>query len=57
MGIWPADEVVVIVKWLANEDAETYLRRKLTTSGEEAGGEGWNVLTRYRPYYKLMCRG
>ena len=47
-GIWFADEVVVIVKSLADEDAVTYLRVKRVTSSKEAGGEGWNMLTRYQ---------
>ena len=44
MGRGPADEAVVVVKLEADEDAVTYPRIKLTVSGRDAGGEGWNML-------------
>jgi hypothetical protein len=43
MGRGPADEAVVVVKLGADEDAVTYLRAKLSASGRDAGGEGWNM--------------
>jgi len=43
MGKWIADEAIVVVKLLANEDVVTYLRVKLTDSCKDAGGEGWNM--------------
>ncbi len=44
MGRGSADEAVVAVKLGADEDAVTYLRVKLSVSGSNAGGEGWNML-------------
>jgi hypothetical protein len=37
------DEAVVGVKPVADEDAVTYLRRKLPESDREVGAEGWNM--------------
>ncbi len=45
-GRGSADEAVVVVKLEADEDAVTYLRVKLSVSGSNAGGEGWNMLLR-----------
>jgi len=38
-----ADEVVVVVKLGAYEDAVMYLRGKLSVNGRNVGGEGWNM--------------
>ena len=43
MSRWSADETVVVVKLLTNEDAVTYLRIKLSASNKDVGGEGWNM--------------
>lgn len=43
-GRGSADEAVVGVKPVADEDAVTYLRIKLPESGRDAGAEGWNML-------------
>jgi hypothetical protein len=43
-----AEEAVVVVKRVANEDMVTYLRIKRTVSAEKkkvGEGEGWNMLT------------
>jgi len=37
-----AEEAVVVVKLKAGEDAVTRPRIKLSVSGRNAGGEGWN---------------
>ncbi len=38
-----SDEAIVGVKLVANEDAVTYLRIKLSESDKEVGAEGWNM--------------
>jgi len=38
-----ADEAVVGVKPIADEDAVTYLRIKLSESDMDVGAEGWNM--------------
>ena len=38
-----ADEAVVVVKLITNEDAVTYLRIKLSASNKDVGGKGWNM--------------
>lgn len=38
-----ADEAVVGVKLIADEDAVMYLRIKLSESDKEVGAEGWNM--------------
>jgi hypothetical protein len=38
-----SDEAIVGVKPVANEDAVTYLRIKLSESDREVGAEGWNM--------------
>jgi hypothetical protein len=38
-----ADEVIVIVKRVADEDTVTYLRIKLNASDKEVGDEGRNM--------------
>ncbi len=38
-----ADEAVVGVKPVADEDAVTYLRVKLSESDKDVGAEGWNM--------------
>ena len=38
-----ADEAVVGVKLLADDDAVTYQRIKLTENDREVGAEGWNM--------------
>jgi len=38
-----SDETIVGVKLIANEDAVTYLRIKLSESDKEVGAEGWNM--------------
>ena len=40
-----ADEAIVIVKRLAEEDMVTYQRIKLIESAKESGDEGRNILT------------
>ena len=40
-----SDEAVVGVKSIADEDAVTYLRVKLSESGSNAGAEGRNMLS------------
>jgi hypothetical protein len=50
MGRGPADEAVVAVKVGADEDAVTYPRVKLPSSGpaeSRTGGEGWNMCPRF----------
>ncbi len=44
MGGGSADEAIVVVKLLADEDAVTYLRVKLVESCMDAGGKGWNMI-------------
>ena len=44
MGRGSADEAIVVVKLLADEDAVTHLRTKLIESSMDAGGEGWNMI-------------
>ena len=41
-----SDEAIVGVKSVADEDAVTYLRVKLSESGSDAGAEGRNMLLR-----------
>ncbi|MCI5139809.1 MAG: hypothetical protein D3922_15685 [Candidatus Electrothrix sp. AR1] len=43
-----SDEAIVGVKSVADEDAVTYLRVKLSESGSDAGAEGRNMLLRTR---------
>ena len=38
-----SDEAILGVKLIANEDAVTYLRIKLSESDKEVGAEGWNM--------------
>jgi len=38
-----SDEAIVGVKLVANEDAVTYLRIKLSESDKDVGAEGWNM--------------
>jgi len=38
-----SDEAIVGVKLIADEDAVTYLRIKLSESDKEVGAEGWNM--------------
>lgn len=38
-----ADEAVVVVKLITDEDAVTYLRIKLSASYKDVEGEGWNM--------------
>ena len=38
-----ADETVVVVKPMAEEDMVTYLRIKPLVSDKDVGGEGWNM--------------
>jgi hypothetical protein len=38
-----ADEAVVGIKPIAEEDAVTYWRRKLSERDKEVGAEGWNM--------------
>ena len=38
-----SDEAIVGVKLVADEDAVTYLRVKLSESGSDAGAEGRNM--------------
>ena len=38
-----SDEAIVGVKLVANEDAVTYLRIKLSESDKDVGVEGWNM--------------
>ena len=50
MGRGSADEAVVAVKVGADEDAVTYPRVKLPSSGSaesRIGGEGWNMFPRF----------
>ncbi len=50
MGRGPADEAVVAVKVVADEDAVTYPRVKLSSSGSaesRIGGEGRNMFPRF----------
>ena len=47
-GRGSADEAVVGVKPVADEDTVTYLRIKLPESGSDAGAEGRNMLSRTR---------
>ncbi len=54
MGRGSADEAIVVVKLLADEDAVTYLRIKLTDSGKDAGGEGRNMIPSYSISKQLM---
>jgi len=39
---WISDEVIVVVKLLADENMVTYWRVKLTESDIDVGDEGWN---------------
>lgn len=48
MGRGSADEAIVVVKLLADEETVTYLRIKLMGSGMDAGGEGWNMIPRFQ---------
>ena len=41
-----SDEAIVGVKSVADDDAVTYLRVKLSESGRDAGAEGWSMLLR-----------
>lgn len=41
-----AEEAIVGVKPVADEDAVTYLRVKLSESDKYVGAEGWNMLLR-----------
>jgi len=43
MDRWSADEAVVGVKPVADEDAVTYPRIKLSESDKDVGAEGWNM--------------
>ena len=43
MGRGSADEAIVVVKRLADEDAVTYLRVKLPESDRDVGAEGRNM--------------
>ncbi len=38
-----SDEAIVGVKLIADEDAVTYLRIKLSENDKEVGTEGWNM--------------
>ena len=38
-----SDEAIVGVKSVADDDAVTYLRVKLSESDKEVGAEGWNM--------------
>ncbi len=49
-----ADEAIVVVKLLADEDAVTYLRIKLIVSCMDAGGEGWNMIPSLHILKQLM---
>ncbi|OVE73724.1 hypothetical protein BVX93_00910 [bacterium B13(2017)] len=40
---WTADEAVVVVKLVAEENMVTYLRVKLPERDMDVGGEGWNM--------------
>ena len=40
------EEAIVGVKLIADEDAVTYLRVKLSESDKDVGAEGWNMLLR-----------
>lgn len=55
MNRWSADETVVAIKRLADEGMVTCLRGKLTENDMDERGEGWNMLTRREPHYKLSC--
>ncbi len=47
MGEGFADEAIVVVKLLADEDAVTYLRIKAAASDIDVGGEGWNMISSF----------
>ncbi|MCI5141243.1 MAG: hypothetical protein D3909_05855 [Candidatus Electrothrix sp. ATG1] len=55
-----SDEAIVGVKPIADEDAVTYLRVKLSESGSNAGAEGLNMLSepdsQNRCCYELSLR-
>ncbi len=55
MGRGSADEAIVAVKLLANEDAVTYLRVKPAASSMEAGGEGWNMISSFFEFQNNYC--
>ncbi len=38
-----SDEAILGVKLVADDDAVTYLRVKLSESDREVGAEGWNM--------------
>ena len=38
-----SDEAILGVKLVADDDAVTYLRIKLSESDREVGAEGWNM--------------
>ena len=42
-----ADETIRVVKLFAYEGTVTYLRVKQIDSCMDAGGEGWNMLSRF----------
>ena len=54
MGRGSADETIVVVKLLADEDTVTYLRIKLVVSCMDAGGEGWNMIPSSHILKQLM---
>ena len=45
---------MVVVKFLADEDAVMYLRRKLEKSDKEVGGEGQDMLMRLEDCFNLQ---
>ena len=54
MGRGFADEAILVVKLLANEDAVTYLRIKLIVSCMDAGDKGGNMIPSYHILNQLM---
>jgi len=49
-----ADETVVVVKSIADENMVTYLRVKLLKSDKDVGGEGWNMKLCFR-HISINC--
>jgi hypothetical protein len=46
-GRGSAEETIVGVKFLANEDTVTYLRIKLSKRDRDVGAEGWPMLLEF----------